>query len=88
MLKNKVFDLANNHRERFPTIDEAILRVEEGYLLLRKLRDFKYPLGVRRGISRQSTDMTGGETSRILKAKGRTYFFDIKKMHDENRILS
>lgn len=56
-------------------------------MLLRKLRDFKHPLGVRRGISRRSTDMTGGETSRILKAKGRTYFFDIKKTHDEKPYL-
>ena len=79
MLKTREFDLRNKSREPFPTIDDAFSRVEEGYLLLRKLREFKHPLAVRRGVTQMSEAMATGETSRVLKAKGRTYFFDIKK---------
>src|SRR6266511_2425072 len=87
MLKNKVFDLAHNNRSQFPTIDEAFLRVEEGYLLLRQLRDLKYPFAVRRGSPPQRSAMTTGATSRILRAKGRTYFFDIKKTNEGTTYL-
>jgi hypothetical protein len=53
--------------------------VEEGYLLLRRLRDLKYLLAMRRGIRKRSGAVTPSDENRILRAKGRTYFFDIKK---------
>jgi hypothetical protein len=78
MLKNREFDLNNNNHGQFPTIDDAFSRVEEEYLLLRKVRAFTYPLAVRRGIGKRSGAVTPSDENRTLRAKGRTYFFDIK----------
>jgi hypothetical protein len=74
MLKNDDYN-----QNAFPTIDDAFSRVEEGYLVLRRLRALKYPLAVRRGIHTRSRTMASADKSRVLRAKGRTYFFDIKK---------
>jgi hypothetical protein len=65
---------------QFPTIDEAFIHVEEGYELLKRLKDLKHPLGVRRGVPKsERTAVVGTRTSRTLKAKGKTFFFDLKQ---------
>jgi hypothetical protein len=71
----------------FITIDDCLTRARELATLLTKLAAQKYPLDVRRGISLKPrrkgvSAMVNAETSKVVKAGGNTYFFDIKKTKD------
>ncbi len=66
-------------RPRFMTIDDLIelaRRLADG---LMKLGAIKHPLGIRRGVSSMVERTNKGE---MLKAVGKTYFFDIKETRE------
>ena len=63
----------------FSTIDDAIhmARTLEGCLT--KLAEYKYPLGVRKGVSKLTVENKRENENLIVKAGSRTYFFDLQK---------
>ena len=68
-----------NGRPRFVTIDDMIelaRRLAEGLV---KLGAIKHPLGIRRGVNSMVERANKGE---MLKAVGKTYFFDIKETRE------
>ena len=73
----------SDNRE-FTTIDDAIGLAEELLTSLNKLGEYKHPLDVRRGVS---SVIDKDDRSKILKAGGRTYFFDIKETKDKKPFL-
>jgi hypothetical protein len=63
-------------RPRFTTIDDLIDLARALVEGLNKLGAIKHPLGIRRGV-RSMVEREG--KSEMLKAGGKTYFFDIKE---------
>jgi len=72
----------NESPKSFITIDDLAHMAEELLDGIIQLSEYKHPLDVRKGETfiKEVTDMTGqsGE-SMTLKARGKTYFFDIRK---------
>src|SRR3990172_6169847 len=67
----------------FTTIDDLILLVKELHNGLCELSEYKYPLGVRRGVRKLNNE----RESITIKAIGRMYFLDLKETRDGNPFL-
>jgi len=63
------------NREPFTTIDDLIRLAKHLFDGLKQLGEYKYPLGVRKGV----IDMSSEQESKTIKAIGRMYFLDIKE---------
>jgi hypothetical protein len=61
-------------RQPFVTIDDLARLANELQVGLNKLGEFKYPLGIRRGVRKVIND----RGSMTIKSIGRMYFLDIK----------
>jgi hypothetical protein len=73
-------ELPLNHQNNlmpFVTIDDVIQTAESLITGLKKLGEYKHPLSVRKGVIGVAV-----EPSRIIKAGGKTYFFDVNKTKD------
>ena len=71
------------------TIDDLTQQAEELASGLRQLRDYKHPLGIRRGTSIKGkgvSDVTN--ESKTVKAGARTYFFDLKETKEGKPYLT
>jgi hypothetical protein len=73
----------NNNREPFTTIDDLIYLARELQLGLSKLGEYKYPLGVRKGVRKLNKE----RESMTIKSIGRMYFLDLKETKDGNPFL-
>jgi len=71
-------------RPRFPTIDDLIELARTLVEGLSKLGAIKHPLGIRRGVRSMVERSDKGE---MLKAGGKTYFFDIKETKEGKPFL-
>ena len=74
----------------FVTIDDLAITAEDLLNGIIRLSQYKYPLGIRKGISiKEVGDKVGqSETSLTLKARSQTYFFDICKTKEGKPYLS
>jgi hypothetical protein len=63
----------------------AVVRMTETVLsMLKKLGEYKHPFSVRKGISR----LAGQESSRVVRAGSKTYFFDLRTMKEGKPFLA
>ena len=65
-------------REPFTTIDDLIRLARELQIGLSKLGEYKYPLGVRKGVRKLKNE----RESMTIKSIGRMYFLDLKETKD------
>jgi hypothetical protein len=65
-------------RPRFATIDDMLELAKELFNGLNELGERKFPLDIRRGMR----SMQREKESKMLKAKSKTYFFDIKETRE------
>ena len=72
-----------NNRKVFTTIDGLIQIARELHIGLNELGEFKYPLGVRKGVRKLKNE----RESITIKAIGRMYFLDLKETKDGNPFL-
>lgn len=72
-----------NDCQPFTTIDDLIRLARELQIGLSKLGEYKYPLGVRRGVRK----LKNGRESMTIKSIGRMYFLDLKETKDGNPYL-
>ena len=76
---------SNQSQKSFITIDDLARMAEELLDGIIRLSEYKYPLDVRKGETfiKEVIDMTGqSEESVTLKARGKTYFFDLRKTNE------
>jgi hypothetical protein len=89
MLNNNELHAEDNPREPFDTIDDCIALARELAARLDKLSEQKYPLDVRKGVvmkkRREVRRMKDENESRQIRARSRTYFFDIEIAQDGSR---
>jgi len=71
------------NRQPFITIDDLTRLANELQIGLSKLGEYKYPLGVRKGVRKMKNE----RESMNIKAVGRMYFLDIKETKDGNPYL-
>jgi hypothetical protein len=71
-----------NKRAAFTTIDDVRQMAQELLSALDTLGSYKYPLDIRRGVTKEVGDVVHAKESKIVKSSSRTYFFDIKKTHE------
>ncbi len=84
MPKNRGLKAENEPISRaFITIDDVIQLAQELLARLNRLGEYKHPLGVRRGVR----NMAQQAESQIIKAGGKTYFFDIKQTKEGKSYL-
>ena len=84
MPKRKTAKLnGENARQIFTTIDDLILLARELLIGLSTLGEYKYPLGVRKGVRKLKNE----RESMTIKAIGRMYFLDLKETKDGNPFL-
>jgi hypothetical protein len=72
-----------NNRQPFITIDDLTRLANELQTGLSKLGEYKYPLGVRKGVRKLKNE----RESMTIKAIGRMYFLDLKETKDGNPYL-
>lgn len=70
-----------------PTIDDCLSQARQLLQALGQLAQQKHPLSIRKGSAlrthrRGVGSMTNTETSQVIKAGSRTYFFDVKQTKD------
>ena len=73
---------SNSRQKSFITIDDLAHMAKELLDGIIRLSKYNHPLDVRKGetLIKEVIDMTGqSEESMTLKARGKTYFFDIRK---------
>jgi hypothetical protein len=89
MQENKVSGSGSDQdREPFLTIDDLVERAQELFAGLKRLSEIKYPLDIRRGIRKEvENSMVQNERSVTVKARSKTYFFDIKETRDGKSYL-
>jgi hypothetical protein len=74
--------------EPFITIDDLVHQAQELSLGLEKLSAYKYPLDIRRGVRKGvEKRMRDKGSSRQIKGRGRTYFFDVGKTRENKPYL-
>ena len=72
----------------FITIDDCVKQAQILFSGLKKLSQIKYPLDVRRGISKRvKGSMNDNTISQQLKGSGRTYFFDVEQTREGKTYL-
>ena len=70
-------------RRPFITIDDLVEQAQDLFSGLRRLSEYKHPLGVRRGIGKEVNEkMNHEKPSRQIKGSGRTYFFDVESTRE------
>ena len=75
----------------FITIDDLARTAEELLNGIIRLSQYKYPLGIRKGrkFKKEVIEMAGqSEDSLTVKARSKTYFFDIRKTKNGKPYLS
>jgi hypothetical protein len=72
-----------NNSKAFITIDDLARLAEELQSGLCKLGEYKYPLGVRKGVRKLKNE----RESLSIKAIGRIYFLDLKETKDGKPFL-
>lgn len=72
------YEARRTTRQPFLTIDDLTRLANELQIGLSKLGEYKYPLGVRKGVR----IMKNERESMNIKAVGRMYFLDIKETKD------
>ena len=81
-------DASGPHREPFVTIDDLAQQAQTLLVGLEKLREFKYPLDIRRGIRKGVEKPMNDETkNQQIKGAGRTYFLDLQKTKEDKPYL-
>lgn len=81
-IKNSV-GVRGRSKSTFTTIDDLIQLARELQLGLSKLGEYKYPLGVRKGVRILKNE----RESMTIKSIGRMYFLDLKETKDGNPFL-
>ena len=75
--------LRTDDRKPFITLDDCIQLAQELAVRLHQLGDRKHPLGVRKGTSlargREVRSVVDSDNGKVVKAGGKTYFFDVKQ---------
>ncbi|MBC8508445.1 MAG: DUF3276 family protein [Chloroflexi bacterium] len=82
-MKQFIWSGGNPDREAFTTIDDAIQLSQELLVRLSKIREYKYPLAVRKGVK----IMEDKNESKTVRAGAITYFFDIKQTKDKKPFM-
>jgi hypothetical protein len=75
--------IGENNSKAFITIDDLARLAEELQSGLCKLGEYKYPLGVRKGVRKLKNE----RESLSIKAIGRIYFLDLKETKDGKPFL-